>query len=109
MSITPDWALPLCPNCGSWGQGTPVEVLDAQCRAATAFLIAHGIESQSDIVRMMRTSTDFGREHPVADTFPEPINWEKAAEAMEHYPNDEVRDWVRRQAAEYKRGAQEFI
>lgn len=101
MSETPDWALPLCPNCGSWGQGTPIDIVDAVCRASTAYLIAHGIGTRQSIIQRMRTSTEFGRNHPVADNFPEPIDWAKAAIGIKHYSSDEVREWVMQQAKEY--------
>jgi hypothetical protein len=98
MNYTPEWALPLCPNCGSWGQGLSVEKVDAACRAGAAYVIAHRIRTQKETVDALN-SLECNKDNPIPDTFPEPINWQLAATC--DYGNDEMREWVKRQAIEY--------
>lgn len=97
MSKTPDWALPLCPNCGAWGQGTPVEIVDLQCRIAAAYVIARGAK-QSDVWEKTNARCVAMGNAPLSPNFPEPIDWKLAATL--DYPIEGQKGWVTRQAKE---------
>lgn len=92
---TPEWALPLCPNCGSWLQGGDVHLGDTECRVSAAYLIAHGKVSQPAILKQ----TNGHRAEALPDNWPEPIDWTVVAQIR--LPNDEVGEWARRIAQEY--------
>jgi len=97
MSDTPDWALPLCPNCGTWGQGKPVEIVDLECRVSAAYVISRGARHSEVLANTNKHRITMGK-GPLPDNWPEPIDWKLAATLR--YPIDDQKEWVMRTAEE---------